>query len=346
MQVIRIHETGSPGVLRCEEIDPPVIRPDQVLVRIKATAINHLDIWIRKGIPKVPLPMILGSDAAGTIAEVGSAVHGWNVGNDVVLQPAVSCGRCESCLKGRDNFCAHYEIRGEQVNGFNAEYVAVSPADMIPKPPSIAYEEAAAIPLAFMTAWEMLIRKAQLQPGQTVLIWGAGSGVGSSALQIAKLCGAYIIATAGSKTKLKQAKALGAHHVIHHYEHDVSAEVKKITNRRGVDVVVEHVGQATWNQSLKCLAKGGKLVTCGATTGYDVKIDLRFLFFKQHQILGSTMGSRGDLHQIIKLVEHGHFKGIVDRIFPFDQVANAHQYVEDKHHFGKVVLIPNSQFSS
>ena len=340
MKAIFFHLHGGPDVLQYEEASEPPLRANDVLVRVKACALNHLDLWVRRGLPGVPIPLphIPGSDIAGEIAKIGADVTNVRVGQRVVLAPLVSCGKCPACLAGLDNHCRQATNLGYMIDGGCAEFVRAPEVNCLSYPENLKWEEAAAIPLVFQTAWHMLIMRAQLQPGEDVLILGAGSGVGSAAIQIAKFFGARVIATAGSDEKLSKAKELGADHLINHKSQKIRDEVRRITNKRGVDVVFEHVGTATWEDSLASLAPAGRLVTCGATTGYDAKVDLRFLFSRQLSLLGSYMGTKSELHTVMKLVAAGRFKPIVDRIFPLAEAAAAHAYLESGSQFGKVVL--------
>jgi NADPH:quinone reductase-like Zn-dependent oxidoreductase len=340
MRAIVYSEHGGPEVLRYIEVAEPRLGPQQVLMRVRACALNHLDLWLRRGLPsmQIPLPHIPGSDIAGEVAKVGEGVARVKAGDRVLLAPGISCGQCEQCLAGRDNFCRDYTLFGAGVDGGCAEYVASPAVNVIPIPAKLTFEEAAAIPLAFLTAWHMLITRAQLRPGETVLVLGAGSGVGSAAIQIAKVAGARVIATAGSEAKLRKAKELGADDWIDHSGQDIAQEVKRLTNRRGVDVVFEHVGAATWEKSIRSLAAGGRLVTCGATTGYEGKIDIRYLFTRHLSILGSFMGSKAELYAVLELFERGLLKPVIDRAFPLERCAEAHARLENREQFGKIVL--------
>ena len=337
MKAIRIHAHGGVEELRIDDVPKPRPGPRQALVQVKAAALNRLDLFVRKGFPGIPLPIILGADAAGVIVEAGSEVSQFKPGDRVLCQPGAGCGLCQECKDGREHYCAKYGIPGEHWDGYQAEFVALDEAMLLPMPPQISFEEGAAIPLVFLTAWEMVVNKALAGDGDTVLVVGASSGVGSAAVQIAKLKGARVIATAGT-AKLDKARALGADHVLDHYKQDIAKEIKALTSGKGVDVVVDHVGAATWQASMRALGKGGRLVLCGATTGYEVKMDLRFLFSRQQSILGSTMGSRGDMLRILRYVEAGKLRAVVDKLFPFTEVAAAHEYLESGQQFGKVVL--------
>jgi len=340
VKAILFHQHGGPEVLQFTDVPDPEPRPTEVLVRVRACALNHLDLWVRGGLPNVPIPLphIPGSDVAGEIAKIGSEVTTVRVGQKVVLAPGVTCGKCAACISGQDNRCRQFTNLGYMIDGGCAEFVRVPEVNCLSCPENLSFEQAAAIPLVFQTAWHMLIARAQLQPGEDVLVLGAGSGVGTAAIQIAKFFGARVIATAGSDEKLQKARELGADHGINHKSQKIRDEVRRITNKRGVDVVFEHVGTATWDDSLASLALAGRLVTCGATTGYDAKIDLRFLFSRQLSLLGSYMGVKSELHTVMKLVAASRLKPVVDRTFPLAEAAAAHAYLESAQQFGKVVL--------
>ncbi len=340
MRAIVFQQHGGPEVLKYTDAPEPTIRSNEVLVRVKACALNHLDIWVRRGIPGVPIPLphIPGSDVSGEIAQIGADVTTVRVGQKVALAPGVACGKCAACISGQDNRCRQFINLGYMIDGGYAEFVRAPEVNCMPYPENLTFEEAASIPLVFQTAWHMLIARAELQPGEDVLVLGAGSGVGSAAIQIAKFFGARVIAIASSDEKLQKAKELGADHLINHKTQKIREEVRRITNKRGVDVVFEHVGAATWDESLASLALGGRLVTCGATTGYDAKVDLRFLFSRQLSLLGSYMGTKSELQTVMKLVAAGRLRPVVDRIFPLEEAAAAHVYLESSSQFGKVVL--------
>ncbi len=342
MKAVVIDRHGGPDVLQVRDLTSPPLRPSQVRVRVRAVALNHLDVWVREGWPglKLPFPHLLGADIAGTVAEVGGDVQGVKTGVDVVLNPGVSCGHCRECLLGRDNLCRSYAILGEHTTGGYAELIDVPAQNLCPKPAKLSFEEAACVPLTFLTAWTMLVERAQLRSGETVLIQAAGSGVGVAGIQIGKLLGARVIATAGSDEKLRRARELGADEGINYEKEDFSKAVKKLTEKRGVDVVFEHVGKKTWTGSLAALGPSGRLVTCGATTGFDVPVDLRFLFYKQLSILGSTMGSKGAMFDILRHVEAGRLRPVLDRTLPLEKAAEAHGLLESRAQFGKVVLVP------
>jgi NADPH:quinone reductase-like Zn-dependent oxidoreductase len=340
MKAARIHQHGGPEVLTIEDIPEPRIKANEILVRVRACALNHLDLFTRAGIPgmKFAMPHILGSDIAGEVVSVGDLCQRVQPGWRVLLAPGQSCRQCEQCLLGHDNFCRRYTMVGYGIDGGNCEYVAVPEYAAIQIPNDLPFDQAASAPLVSLTAWHMLMNRAKLQPGEDVLVLSASSGVGGVAIQLAKLFQCRVIATAGSPAKAAKARELGADFVIDHYQQDIAAEVKRITAKRGVDVVFEHVGIATWPKSLESLAPGGRLVTCGATTGYDARLDLRYLFSKQWSLLGSFMGSLGELHQVLKFVFRGQLKPLVDCTFPLEEIAEAHRYLERQEQFGKVVL--------
>ncbi len=340
MKAVRLHQFGGPEVLKYEDVPDPQPRQDQVLVRVRACAMNHLDLWVCKGLPGVKLPHILGSDVAGEIVDVGEYVTGLQKGQRVIVAPMVFCGHCRFCLAGVHNMCREFTVLGNGVDGGNCELIAARHDYVIPIPDSLSFEEASAVPLVGLTAWHMMVTRAQIRPGQNVLVLGANSGVGMAAIQIGKLFNARVIATAGDEHKIQRARELGADEVINHYTQKISDEVKRITNKEMCDIVVEHVGQATWGESMKSLKPGGAIVTCGATTGPKVDLDLRFLFSKQFSFLGSYMGTMGDLHEVLKHVVSGKIKGVVDATFPLSEARAAHERMEKSQMFGKIVLKP------
>src|SRR4051794_35463978 len=342
MKVARFHSHGGTEVLQYEEAPEPQIKANQVLIRVRACSINHLDLFVRAGIPgmKFLLPHVLGCDIAGEVVEVGELCERVKPGWRVVLSPGLSCRQCEQCLLGNDNLCRRYTMFGYAVDGGNAELIAAPEYSVIQVPDDLPFEEAAASPLVFLTAWHMLMARAKLQPGEDVLVLAASSGVGQAAIQIAKMFQCRVIATAGGEAKLARAREIGADHVIDHYAQDISAEVKRVTGKRGVDVVIEHVGAATWPKSLESLAPAGRLVTCGATTGFDAKVDLRFLFSKQWSLLGSFMGTMGELHQVLKFVFRKQLRPVIDRVYSLSELRAAHERLERKEQFGKIVVRP------
>jgi NADPH:quinone reductase-like Zn-dependent oxidoreductase len=338
MKAVRIHQFGGPEVLTYEDVPDAQSRKDQILVRVRACSLNHLDIWVRKGLPGVKLPHILGSDISGEVVEVGEYVSGFKPGQRVLVAPMHYCGHCSNCVAGLQNQCREFTVLGNGVDGGNCELIAAPAASVIPIPDSLDFIEAASVPLVFVTAWHMLVGRAGIRPGQTLLVLGASSGVGIAAIQIAKLFHCRVITTAGDDTKLAKGRELGADYGINHYQQNVSDEVRKITHKVGVDIVVEHVGAATWDESVKSLKSGGTLVTCGATTGPNVNIDLLHLFARQLSLLGSYMGTMGELHQVLKHIFAGRLKPVVDRVFPLTEIRAAHEYLEKSQMFGKVVL--------
>lgn len=339
MKAIRFHRHGDPGVLVYEDAPDPAPRPGWAVVQVRACALNHLDLFQRHGLErvKIPLPHISGADVSGVVADAGDS--GVAVGQRVMVQPGISCGRCAKCLAGEDNFCPTYDVLGYQSDGGYAEYVAVPPANLIPIPEHVTDIDAAAFPLAFLTAWQMLFTRARLKSSDTVLVLAAGSGVGQAAIQLAKAAHARVIATAGSPEKLTRARALGVDEVVNHHTDDLVSTVRKLTANRGVDLVVEHVGAATWERSVRCLARGGRVVTCGATTGFETRLDLRHLFARQLALLGSYMGAKSELLQAADLFFKGIVRPTVDRTYPLADAAEAHIRLESSGQFGKIVLV-------
>lgn len=342
MKAIAIREHGGPEAVNLLELPDPVPKPGEVVVAVKAAALNHLDIWVRTGWQglRLAFPHVLGSDVAGVIEAIGAGVEGVKVGDAVVVNPSLGCGRCERCLSGNENLCRRFAILGEHVSGGMTEKLAVSARNVLPKPENLSFVEAAAIPLTFMTAWHALVARAQLRLGETVLVHAAGSGVGVAAVQIAKLHGARVIATAGSDEKLRRAKDLGADEVVNYETQDFVQEVRRLTDKRGVEVVFEHVGKKTWEKSILAAGIGGRIVTVGATTGYDPLTDLRHVFFRQLSILGSTMGTAAELVQVLRFVGEGKLRPVVDRTMPLADAVKGHALLTQRAQFGKIVLEP------
>lgn len=340
MKAVLFHEHGGPEKLLYEEIPLPKISSDEVLIHVKAASLNHLDIWVRQGSPayKVSLPHISGCDASGVVAETGRSVKNLKIGDRVFVSPSLPCFDCPECKGGRDNLCRNISVFGARENGGYAEYAKVKAVHALKLPKSVSFEEGAAFPLVTMTAWHMLVTRANIQKGQSALVIAAGSGVGSMAVQIAKLKGAKVIATASGAEKLQKAKALGADFTIDHSLGDFSHAVRKFTQGRGVDIVFEHVGPETWESSLKSLAKGGTLVTCGATSGAQAQFDLRYLFSRELNVLGSYTGTRKDLIQVARLVGQKKLKPVIDRILPLAQARSAQERMLSRNFFGKIVL--------
>lgn len=339
MKAVRIHEYGGIDKLHVEEAPDPVAGPGEVLIGLHAAALNHLDMWVRMGTygDRIKLPHILGSDGAGEVLSVGAGVTDLKPGDGVAISPGLSCGRCEACLSGKDNICRDYVILGVVPEGTYAEKVVVPRANILRKPENISYAEAASLPLVLVTAWHMLVGLAEMELGETVLVLGGSSGVGSVAIQIAKLYQANVIATA-STPKLEMVKKLGADHVIDHSKEDVLARVRELTGKKGVDIVFEHIGEATWDTSIKSLRPGGRLVTCGGTSGTSVVTDLRYVYSRNLKIFGDYMGTKGELLKAWRLVEEGKIRAVVDRVFSLEEAAQAHGHVEARHSAGKVVL--------
>ncbi|MBI4511178.1 MAG: zinc-binding dehydrogenase [Deltaproteobacteria bacterium] len=331
MRAIALYEHGGIDKLVACELPTPEPGPGEVLVRVEAVALNHLDLWVRKGIPglKLTYPHLLGADIAGELVSDGSKV---------IVSPVLSCMRCRDCLSGRDNLCRHFGLLGEHRSGGYAQYIAVPACNIVPRPTGMSAVDAAALPVTGLTAWQMLVKKAKVLPGETVLVIAAGSGVGVAAVQIAKLLGARVIATATSDAKLERARALGADETINTSTHDLVEGVKSLTGKRGADVIIEHVGKALWSQCILACATGGRIVTCGATTGFDAVTDLRHVFFRQLSILGSTMGSKGDLFDIVEQVKAGKIRPVIDRVLPLAEARKAHELLEGRQQFGKIVL--------
>lgn len=323
---------------------PEVQRERDVLIRLEAAALNHLDLWTVRGLPGLSLsfPHVVGADGAGVIEQVGPAVRGVEPGQRVMFNPGISCYRCDYCLAGEHSLCEEFRLLGEHLPGTLAEYVVVPEQNvaLVPTPPDgeVTWAEAAAFSLVSLTAWRMLVTRARVRAGERVLIWGIGGGVSSTALRLAKLVGAYVIATSSSDSKLETARELGADATVNHATHDVVKQVRALTGKRGVDVVVENVGEATWDESLRVLGRGGRLVTCGATTGARVSVDVRRLFWHQWTIMGSTMGSREDYRQVVDLLAQGKLRPLIDSTFPLDDGANALRRLEQGEHMGKVVV--------
>ena len=342
MKAVVFDRFGGPEVLELREVPDPRPRADEVLIDVRACGINHLDLWVRGGLRGLEpeMPHILGNDIIGVAREVGEAVHHVKPGDKVLVCPTLSCGTCPHCLAGNDNLCRQYDVIGRRRNGGYAERVAVPGVNCLPYPENLDWPEAAAVPLVFLTAWHMLVGRAALQPGEDVLVIGAGSGVGSAAIQVARLIGARVIATAGTAEKLDRARTLGANDVIDHAREDLGARVRELTARKGVEVVFEHVGGAMFEQAVGALAKNGRLVTCGATAGSQVKLDINVLFGKHLAFYGSWMGRRAELVEALKFVRDGRLKPVVDSVVPLAEARRAHERIEARQHFGKVVLVP------
>ena len=343
MRACLFRSHGGPDVLRLEEVPRPVPGPGEILVEARAAALNHLDLWVRRGLPLGPaLPHVGGADVAGVVAEVGEGVTGWSGGERVVINPTLWCGECRECRRGEESMCATVRILGEHTSGGFAEYVAVPARNAYRLPDSIPFETAAALPVSYQTAWRALLSRARLRAGEEVLVLGASGATAIAAIQIARLAGARVLAVTSGATNVGRVRALGAHVVYDRAEVDFSREVWRETGKRGVDVVVENVGQATWKQSLRSLARGGRLVTYGATTGPDGATDLRVLFWRQLEIIGSTMASRGEFEEMLRVALRGELVPVIDSVVPLDRLAEAQARLEAGDHFGKIIVTPGT----
>ncbi|MDQ2742943.1 MAG: zinc-binding dehydrogenase [Chloroflexota bacterium] len=342
MKAVIFERHGGPDVLEYRDVPEPTVAPDGALVRVRACGLNHLDLFTREGrLPHaIALPHISGSEVAGDVERVGELVTNITPGERVVIAPYLVCGRCENCLAGEETTCLRGDVLGRRSDGGYAEYVSVPARQLIALPEGVSYEAGAAVTLSTVTAWHMLVSRARLRPGEDVLVLAAGSGVGSAAVQIAKQAGARVIATASTDEKLRRAEQLGADFVVNYAEQDFRAEVRRITAKRGVDVVVEHVGESTWEQSIGCLARNGRLVTTGATTGPNGAINIDRLFGAQLSILGSFGGTRSELRMVLKMVAEGRIQPVIHATYPLDQAAQAQRLMEERGQFGKLLLLP------
>ncbi|APD09961.1 MULTISPECIES: zinc-binding dehydrogenase [Thermus] len=340
MKAVVMEARGGPEVLKVAEVPTPEPGPKEVRLRVKAAALNHLDVWVRKGVasPKLPLPHVLGADASGVVDAVGPGVTAFAPGDEVVVNPGLSCGHCERCLAGEDNLCPRYEILGEHRWGAYAEYLVVPEANLLKKPQNLSFEEAAAIPLTFLTAWQMVVDKLQVRPGDDVLIMAAGSGVSVAAIQIAKLHGARVIATAGSEEKLRKARELGADEAVNYTHPEWFKEVRRLTGGKGADKVVDHTGALYFEGVIKATANGGRIAIAGASSGYEGTLPFAHVFFRQLSILGSTMASKSRLFPILRFVEEGKLRPVVGQVLPLEEAAEGHRLLEERRVFGKVVL--------
>lgn len=345
MKAVTFHQHGGPEQLLYEDVAVPVPQAGEVLVRVRACALNHLDVWIRQGIPNYPitLPHVSGCDVSGVVERVGEGGHApFSIGQPVVVSPGISCWQCAYCFAGRDNFCPTYRLVGAQVDGGYAEFVKVPAVNLLPMPAGLTVEQAAAYPLVSVTAWHMVKTLANVQPGETVLVMGAGSGVGSMGIQIARLLGARVLSTVGSDDKIERARMIGADVVINHAREDVTDRVRAATDGRGADVVVEHVGQAVWESCLRSLTRGGRLVTCGSTSGPENRLDVRYVYARQLTIMGSYMGTRAELLEVSRFIKDGKLKPVVDSVFPLSDARQAQEHMLARRSFGKIILVPSS----
>ncbi len=339
MQAIRIHQHGGPEVLSLETLPVPIPKTHEVQIQMQATSLNHMDLWVRAGIPGVgALPLTLGCDGAGIVTDCGADVKHLRNGDRVLIYPVMNFLRAETYEEENANLSRNLCLLGEHVDGTHCEFLCLPSTHVVKIPENLSFIEAASFPLTFVTAWHMLVRKGRIQKGQDVLIVAASSGVGVAAVQIAKYFGARVIGTSSGADRLQKLKALGADAVIDHYQESVSGRVKDLTNKKGVELVFEHVGESLWNECLKSMAWGGRLVTCGATSGPHVQMDMRHIFIKQQEILGSTMGTIDELLEICQLMGSGALRPIVDCEFDYTDVAKAHEYLAKQKPFGKVVL--------
>jgi NADPH:quinone reductase-like Zn-dependent oxidoreductase len=343
MKALAFHEFGGPDKLKYEDVPDPKIKPGEVLIRVRACALNHLDLFVREGIPalKTPLPFWTGCDIAGEVAEVGAEVQNVKAGTRVAVNPNLTCGRCEFCAQGEDSLCVRYGILGEHLPGGLAEYVAIRGDNVLPLPASVSFEADASFVLTNMTAWRMVVTQGQVRPGQDVLVIGVGGGVSSTAVQIARLCGARVIVTSSDDAKLEKAKALGAEVGINYKKNpDWAKQVFEATAKRGVDVVIENVGAATWKDSIRSLKGGGRLVTCGSTSGPVGETIIPLVFWKQVHLIGSTMANRKEFHDVMGQFFAGRLKAIIDEVVPLKDGAAAQQRLAEGKQFGKIVLTP------
>ncbi|HEY3012103.1 MAG TPA: zinc-binding dehydrogenase [Gemmatimonadales bacterium] len=341
MKALTLVAVGGLQHLRVQELPEPTIRsPGQVLIRVQAIALNRLDLFVAEGLPGVnySFPHVVGSDGTGIVQEVGAAVSQVRPGDRVMINPTLSCGSCPACLEGEDSLCASLGVLGEHSSGTAAEYIVVPAANLARVPEGMPWPQAAAFSLATLTAWRMLTTRARVQQGDTILIWGIGGGVALAALQIAGVLGARTIVTSGVNAKLEAARALGADAGLNHASVDVAGEVRKLTEGRGADVVVDSAGEQSWQKSLRCLRRGGRLVVCGATTGPIVSLDLRRLFWHQWSILGSTLGNRREYGQIVRLAEEGKLWPVVDQVVPLGEAIAAFGRLQRGEQVGKLVI--------
>ena len=340
MKAVVFSQHGGPDVLEYRDVPDPKPGPGEILLEVKATSINHLDIFLRRGMPgiKVPMPKIVGSDAAGIVRELGTGVSGLTTGQRVTINPGIACGHCEFCAAGFGSQCASWTMVGENRDGAYADFVVVPAHVVLPIPDSMSFEDAAAAPLVFITAWSMMVGKGNIRPGEDVLILGAGAGVGTAAIQIAKMVGCRVFVTASSDEKLRRAKELGADFLINHTTEEFDKRIRDLTNKRGVDVVVDYIGADTWVKSLRSARRGGRVLTCGATTGFAPQTDLRHIFFRQVRVIGSTMGSHKEFLDVMKCIFRGQLKPVIDRVLPLPEASRGHELIERRAVFGKIVL--------
>jgi NADPH:quinone reductase-like Zn-dependent oxidoreductase len=341
MRALTLVATGGIEHLRAQELPKPAIQqPDDVLVRVHAVALNRLDLFVTEGLPgfAAPFPHVVGSDGAGVVEDVGPEVSRVRPGDRVMVNPVLSCGQCAACTAGEESLCEKLRVLGEHVGGTAAEYIVLPSANLALIPKTMPWAEAASFSLATLTAWRMLVTRARLKPGEWVLIWGIGGGVALAALQITRLLGGRAVVTSGADAKLDVARRLGAEGTINHTRSDVVAEFRRLTGGNGADVVVDSVGERSWGDSLRCLKRGGRLVICGATTGPHVALDLRRLFWRQWDVLGSTLGNRGEYSDIVRLAEQGKLWPVIDQVVPWDDAVAAFTRLRNGEQTGKLVI--------
>lgn len=340
MRAVHIEGHGGPEVVKIGEVPTPEPGPGRVRIRVVAAALNHLDLWTRRGIPGLDLamPHVLGADGAGVVDAVGEGVEGWSAGDEVFVQPGLFCGRCEFCLQGEESLCIRYRLLGEHVAGTLAEFVVVPAENVYARPARLPWSAAAAFPLAYQTAWRLVIGRGRLAAGESVLVHGIGGGVASAALQIARYAGAYVYVTSSSREKLDRAIGLGADVAIDYTVEDVPAAIRSLTGKRGVDLVVDNVGEATWRDSIECVRRGGRIATCGATTGNEAVTPINRVYWKHVSIVGSTMANRREFATVARLVAGGRIEPVVDRVFPFEEARAALERMEAGDQFGKIVV--------
>jgi NADPH:quinone reductase-like Zn-dependent oxidoreductase len=331
MKAVRVSKPGGLDALELADVPEPKPGPGELTLDVRSASINHLDLWVRKGLPGLKYPIILGSDAAGIIRETG---------RPALLSPSTSCGTCEFCASGSKSLCLKYAIFGEHRDGAQANLICVPAENLIPIPSSLSFDEAAAAPLVYLTAWRMMITRGRLAPSEDILIWSAGAGVGVACLQLARLSGARVIATASTEEKCAKLRDIGAHFVLNHNKEDVVRRIKELTGKRGVDLVVDYIGKDTWGKSIQVVRRGGRIVTCGATSGYDPAEDLRQIFYRQIEIIGCTMGNNKELHDALRPIFEGRIRPVIDSVLPMADVAAAHERIEKRAAFGKIILKP------
>ncbi|MFQ6012098.1 MAG: zinc-binding dehydrogenase [Thermoplasmata archaeon] len=342
MKAVAFDRHGGPEVLEYLDLPDPEIAEDEAVVRIEAAALNRLDIFVREGWPglRLAFPHIPGADGAGVVEAKGEAVTQAAIGERVVVDPSLTCGSCDYCRRGEEVLCGEYQILGEHVDGTYAELVKVPGENLLPLPEGVPLETSAAAPTTFMTAWRLLVTRAAVQPGETVLVLGAGGGVATAAIQIAKHVGARVFATSSTEEKLERARKLGADEVINYTEEPFERVAWELSGKRGVDIVVDSVGQATWKQSLRALGKNGRLVTCGATTGPLAETDIRYIFWRQLRVLGSTMANRAEFREVMMLIWEGKLEPVIDQVFPLAKAREAQERLARGEQFGKILLRP------